>query len=145
MRAIVTRTAVERIRHLITRGEIATLICTLALAMKLIVPGGYMVSADRGWPVVSLCPQVAALPWAHRSAGHHVSGHDHAAPDKAARPELPCAFTALTAAITAAAVLAQVATPIVYLRVLASAPIYDPTLRGSAQVRPPPRGPPRHR
>lgn len=80
-------------------------LCVAALAMKLLVPTGYMIANEGGHIAITLCPGVA--PPIAGSAGmdmmtpdHVMSGHsmpDHDPSTGHGKMEMPCAFSGLSA------------------------------------------------
>lgn len=106
-------------------------LAVLALAVRLLVPTGYMPAVSHGHVAIVACPGVAAMP-----------GHDRHGDAPHAGFEQPCAFAALAAPVTAAvdAVLLVVALAIVAARALR--PIAQPWRDAGLRWRPPLRGPP---
>lgn len=134
------------LRLLLARRHLAALICACALLMKMAVPGGYMVSNVAGWPAITLCPQVTAMPpvngdmrHAHTShAGSKGPGGSH----EHGKAEMPCVFTALAAATLAAIDPLLLVSLIAYVMALAIAGVAWPRRAEPARSRPPLRGPP---
>jgi hypothetical protein len=147
------------IRRLVAQRHLAALICAAALLMKVLVPGGYMVSNVAGWPAITLCPQVTSDGASSRHgvsaamvhAGHHQGqrAEDHAdhhgKTGDHGKAELPCVFAALTTATLAAADAVQLAGLIAFVLALGitGAPLPQPAK--PPRMRPPLRGPPLHR
>lgn len=107
------------IRTLLARRHFAMLICVAALALKLLVPGGYMLSADHGRISVTLCAGVAPSPgpaaMATSMAGMHGDMRDHERQDSHGQVELPCAFAGLAHQALAAADPILLAAAIAYI------------------------------
>ncbi|HEX8446801.1 MAG TPA: hypothetical protein VF649_09315 [Sphingomonas sp.] len=120
-------------------------IILLALLMKLLVPAGYMVGGSAGavrivpcsglapaGPIAPTTMSVMTMP----GMAHHPDAPDHA------RPDMPCAFAALTAPSLAGADPVLLAGAIAFI-VMAAAPQITPrTWTVPAFLRPPLRGPP---
>jgi hypothetical protein len=133
-------------RTLLAQRHLAMLICVAALAMKLLVPAGYMLSAHHGRISVTLCAGVAPSPappaMTAPMAGMHDGTRDHERKDSHGQVELPCAFAGLAHQALAAAdpiLLAAAIAYIVALGVMARAHRLTPV---SHHLRPYLRGPP---
>lgn len=130
---------------MIAQRQLAVLLCTAALLLKLLVPAGWMIDPAGGWPGIMPCPQAAAV--ASVAADHHAMvGHDHAPPSESSPPakELPCAFAGLAAALTAINpfLLAGLIAFVMAL-VAAGRPVVLP--ERCTRIRPPLRAPPAYR
>ncbi|MFD1950750.1 DUF2946 family protein [Sphingomonas arantia] len=130
---------VSALRSLIlAHRHIAVLICMAALALKLIVPAGYMVASQNGRVTITLCSGVApaAMPAMHGDMADHEKPGDHG------QTEMPCAFTALSAhalgGIDPIVLLAAIA----FVMAAALRPVRTPVRAGTPYLRPPQRGPP---
>ena len=127
------------IRHLLRHCPgIAGLILMLALAMKVVVPGGFMVANDRGSISIVICDGhgpaavAATMPGMHH--GHDKPGHDG--------KEMPCAFSSLTAhAMASDDPSLRVVAVVLFAAVISyiAKPLF---LRVAEDLRPPLRGPP---
>lgn len=124
--------------HIFGNVAAAWLLLALTLAMKLVVPVGFMPHVVDGGIDLIVCngmaepAPMAAMP---HMTGHH---HDHA-PSK---PDAPCPFAGLTAPTLGGADVAILATPIA--AILAAGlmlRVTKPRAR-PAYLRPPLRGPP---
>lgn len=115
----------------------------LALALRLLVPGGYMLSAGADGIAVALCPGTTAMPENARPI-HAMAGMKHpgGGSTEHGRPEMPCAFAGLAAPALGGAdpVLLVVALAFVALLLLISAS--PGAVRTAPRLRPPLRGPP---
>ena len=129
------------IRHLFRRhAGLAWLVVTLALAMKLLVPAGFMPVLDAGKFEIVICSgngpmtMTMAMPG---MAGQH--GGDHDAP---AKHDAPCAFAGLAAPSLGGADVIQLA--IAIAAIVALGILFRPLAQTLAWsfVRPPLRGPP---
>ncbi|MBW6531725.1 hypothetical protein KZ820_13355 [Sphingomonas sp. RRHST34] len=109
-------------RTLANSPRLALWLVVAALAVRLLVPAGYMLSPTRPLALVA-CPGVTPV-------AHH--GHD-GSPAHQQAPDQPCAFAALAAplAVAAVAVLATLTL------LVAATP--TPRLRAAAAPRAPPR------
>ena len=128
------------LRHYILRHRLlAAWLVAAALLIKVLVPTGYMASMSAGSFVIEICagygPQkmVVAMPGMEH---HQDEKNGHGA------PEMPCAFSGLSAPSLAAADPLVLALAIAFImavvfRVAISSAVLTPTL-----LRPPTRGPP---
>lgn len=127
------------IRRLLAQRYVAVLICVAALALKLVVPTGYMIGDERGHVAIVMCPGAAAVPVA--AAMHGVMA-DHGKSKDHGKPELPCAFAGLSAASLGAVDSVLLAALIVFVMAVGlSRALPLPWIRRS-YLRPPLRGPP---
>jgi hypothetical protein len=122
-------------QRLFDRRLLAAGLLAFALLIKLIVPTGYMLSAERGSLSVELCSGYAPAP-AHAMAHHH-----QPKPQKAV-VEMPCAFSALSAPALSSAdpVLLAAAIPFISTPALPAPAGLSRSLPD--YLRPPSRGPP---
>ena len=115
------------------------ILAVLALALKLMVPAGYMPGSSWAAPIV-LCPDQGAMPTATATHGHHMPSHaPHGGPDH------PCAFAGVGAATLAAPFEPPFVAPVVEPRDddVAAATASTPG-RGLAAPPPPSHAPPLH-
>ena len=123
-----------------------------ALTMKLLTPTGYMFVQEAGRITVALCPGFAAVPsvttmaampgMAAMSADHGMGhGGDHGSKDHA-KPEMPCAFSGLSALALGAVDAILLAAALAFVAALALRPVRAPARRRAPYLRPPSRGPP---
>jgi hypothetical protein len=121
------------------RPTVAVLLVALALAMKLLVPSGYMLAPSSKYLTVLVCsgtnmdPVTIKVPMAPKAPG--TGDHDKAAKDA-------CAFSALGHASLAAVDSILLAAAILFVLALGFLPA--PTVRRAlpTHLRPPLRGPP---
>lgn len=118
-------------RLLANSPRLALWLVAAAFAVRLLVPAGYMLSADRPLALVA-CPGVA--PAAHH--GHAGSPAHHQAPDQ------PCAFAALAAPLAISAALVLAAATLIVERAAPVAPHAVAVPRAPPRWRPPLRAPP---
>lgn len=117
-------------------GRFALALIVLALAMRLIVPTGWMPSADGR--SITLCTAMGVVEaWVDADGDLHEK-----APAKPVKAGEPCVFAAISAAVIAPDMALAIAPPAV-----AAAPLFLPTLtvaigHGLAAPPPPPTGPP---
>ncbi|HEX9703583.1 MAG TPA: DUF2946 family protein [Rhodospirillales bacterium] len=121
------------------RPAVAVLLIALALAMKVLVPAGYMLSPSSKYLTVLVCsgtnmdPVTINIPMAPKEPG--TGGHDTAGKDV-------CSFSALAHAGLAAADPVLLAAAILFILALGFLPV-PPGLRAvPTRLRPPLRGPP---
>ncbi len=123
------------------------MICLAALALRLLIPTGYMVSIDRGRIVMTLC---SGLVEQRPTAAMNMSGMDHAMPHEGkskghGKTEMPCAFAGLSTKtlggvdpillVLALALVATMALRTAPRDVIPAAPYLRPPLRGPPLVR----------
>lgn len=130
-------------RLLLAHRRWSVLLCALALALRVMIPGGYMVSAGAHGLAVVVCP--GSVP-----VGAAMTGMDHAMPaaghgggaKEHGQPEVPCAFSGLTAQALGAIDPVLLVQALAFAAVLAlfAAPATAP--RPILHLRPPLRGPP---
>lgn len=129
-----------RLRHLIERRSAATAwLLLLALALRLIVPAGFMPAAAAHGITLVACPEWGAAP---AMAAHHAAHQrtDHGEPHRHAEP--PCTFAGLGLPTLAAGDLPPLAPPADVVA-LAATPL-GRALRIAAadRLRPPTHAPP---
>lgn len=146
------------LRHLIaTHRILAFAVVAFALALRLTVPTGYMLSAGNGGLSVTLCPDgltaasaPAAMAAMHHapahtgtaSAAHLPAGHDHEDRSDHDRPDQPCAFAGLSAQWLGGADPVVLAAALAFVARLALTVAPAPIVRPVTWLRPPLRGPP---
>ncbi|MBB3694538.1 hypothetical protein [Sphingomonas sp. BK580] len=118
-------------RLLANSPRLALWLVAAALAVRLLVPAGYMLSPTRPLALIA-CPGV--VPVAHR--GHADSSAHHQAPDQ------PCAFAALTTPLAAAAATVPAALTLLAAATPAPRPRAVAAPRAPPRWRPPLRAPP---
>ena len=127
------------LRRLLRHPALAALIVAVALALRLLVPAGYMPVLDGGHVILAPCPGTTPTPpQAHDHGGMAHSGHDTPSP----APEKGCAFADLALPAIGGADPVQLAALIAFLvataRVLRALPPRAPVRR----LHPPAQGPP---
>ena len=128
------------VRRLLALRHLAVLICAAALFVKLLVPTGYMVEADRGRVALAICSGVVQAPPA--VAGMHGAMPGHDAPKEHGKAEIPCAFSALSAASLGAVDSAVLATLVAFVMAVGIAGVMAALPASPGHLRPPLRGPP---
>ncbi|PCG14283.1 MAG: hypothetical protein DI530_04910 [Sphingomonas sp.] len=125
------------------------MICAVALLLKLLVPGGYMIAADHGRLSIVICSGMATTPAAVAMPGmDHVVAMAHATmpeTDKSTdhgKPEMPCAFAGLSAQVLGAVDVVLLATALAAVAVMALRATPRIAPRATPYLRPPLRGPP---
>ncbi|MHA6723354.1 DUF2946 family protein [Sphingomonas sp. RS2018] len=131
-------------RLILTDGRLTALVLACVLAMKLLVPGGWMVSNDHGRIVVTICsgsaPKTVVMPMP--GMAHHDTGGDHGKSD--AKPDMPCAFAGLSAGMLGGVDPALLVLALAFAAILALLPVRPRVRRALLRLRPPLRGPPLH-
>lgn len=127
-------------QHLMRHRALTVCLVALALLMKVAIPSGYMMGSSGGAITIELCsgygPQkmVTAMP----GMEHH--------PDKQGdhgKPEMPCAFSGLTAAVLTGADPVLLAGAVDFIISTAFRIAVDPAPAAAwPYLRPPLRGPP---
>lgn len=130
-------------RRLLSQRRFAVLLCAATLLLKLLVPTGYMVGSEHGRVAITLCSGVASAGMA--MAMPHMQGEmpDHGGQDHG-KAEMPCAFSALSAASLGAIDLIQLATLVAFILAIGLCPAVLPASGKPTYLRPPLRGPPVH-
>ena len=129
------------VRRLIAQRQLAVLICAAALALKLLVPTGYMIDSSHGRITVTICSGTdpATIPM-------EMPGMDHSMLDQGkkdhGKAEMPCAFSGLLAAALCAIDPVQLAALIAFLMSVGLTGIVLPVPSRATWLRPPLRGPP---
>jgi hypothetical protein len=129
-------------RLLLDHRTLALWLAALALAVRLLVPAGFMVGRVDGRPVLQMCSgygPVAPMAMAH--GGHHGSGGHRDANHPAT--DMPCPYGALAQAATTPVDPVLLVLAIAFVMALGVHATRWPALRDRAHVRPPMRGPPR--
>ncbi len=144
-------------RRLLAHRSLAVLVCLAALAMKLLVPSGYMIASEHGRIAITICPGVSTQAQGSSmpadmemgagmamSAGmaDHAMPQDHGSSKEHGKTEMPCAFSSLSAQVLGAVdpflmIVAVAFAMAIGLR--AVRPLARPRTR---YLRPPLRGPP---
>lgn len=129
----------QAIRHLLAQRNLAVLLCTAALLLKLLVPSGYMVDTDHGRPFIGFCSGTG-VPMAMPALRESIP--DPAAPKHHGKAELPCAFAGLSSAAICAIDPLQLAGLIAFVMAIAFVRVGAPAPEQATHLRPPLRGPP---
>lgn len=135
----------QAFRHLVlAHRHIAALICVAALALRILIPTGYMVSSVHGRVTITLCSGVVDQ---QPAMAMDMRGMDHTMPDHGkskehGKAEMPCAFSGLSAPVLGGAdpVLLVVALALVAAVALRATP--RTIVASASYLRPPLRGPP---
>lgn len=124
-------------RFILSHPRAAAALVALALAMKLVVPAGFMPVAAPGQMMVLICtefgPQHVAI---------DVPGLP-AKPDSGAKMDQPCAFAGLGLAWLPGVDAVLLAAALVFILALGFAAATAPSIARTPYLRPPLRGPPR--
>lgn len=132
---------VTALRRLVRRHHrIATLLIVAALALKLIVPAGFMpIAARDGTITVLMCTGTGPATIEMAIPGLPPVRHDIPAPAKA---DAPCAFAGLAMPIMAGADPLLLAAAIAFVMAMAIGAVTALPYRVPARLRPPLRAPP---
>jgi hypothetical protein len=125
---------------LLGRKRLALLLVVVALAMKALVPGGYMLGAQSQILTVSICAD---------SSGQHVTRQivvlrQNGVEDTTSQHAKsgPCAFSVLGMEGLAGADPVLLALALAFILAIGLAPLAAPTFQARTHLRPPLRGPP---
>ncbi|MGA1797351.1 hypothetical protein VH567_01050 [Sphingomonas sp. 4RDLI-65] len=143
------------LRRLLAHRSLAILVCLAALAMKLLVPSGYMIASDHGRLAITLCPgvssQAIAMPMAmatpmtmsmHADMADHAMPQDHGSSKEHGKTEMPCAFSSLSAQALGAVDPILLVLAIAFVMALGLRAIRPLPTSLPRYLRPPLRGPP---
>jgi hypothetical protein len=139
---------VPAIRTLLAQRRLAFFLCGATLLLKLLVPTGYMIGSEQGRPAIIMCPAamppvaVAGMAGMHGDMADHGKSMDHGAPRDHGKPEMPCAFSALSAPALDTIDPIQLAALIAFVMAIGLAGVALPPPSRPAYLRPPLRGPP---
>ncbi len=117
--------------------RMAALLIALALAMKALVPAGFMLGHDSRVITVQICADALGQQITQKI----VLPSSHSGDDKA-KSDSPCHFSALGHAMLGGADPVLLALALVFILALGFAPVLAPAPRRIAFLRPPLRGPP---
>lgn len=129
------------LRRLLRHPALAALVVAAALALRLLVPAGYMPVIDGGHVILAPCPGTAPTPSqarAHTPGGMGHAGHE--TPPHA--PETSCAFADLALPAIGGADPVQLAALIAFLVATALALRALPPRAPVRRLHPPAQGPP---
>ena len=126
-------------QYLLRHRAVAAWLVALALLMKMLVPGGYMLDTSASSLTVELCSGYGPMTMPMPGMAHH--GGDKSDHGKA---EQPCAFSGLSAPSLAAADPILLALSIAFIVATAFRASVPSLARMPAFLRPPPTGPPAH-
>ncbi len=129
-----------RLRHLIEqRSAMTAWLLLLALALRLVVPAGFMPAASAHGITLVACPAWGAAP---AMTAHHADHQrtDHGAPHRHAEP--PCAFAGLGLPALAAGDLPTLSPPTDTVALAATPLGRALRLAAADRLRPPPHAPP---
>jgi hypothetical protein len=121
---------------------LAGLLVAVALAMKSLVPTGYMVGTQDRVLTMMICGDASGeqfvkqviVPQSGKSVGHAGGSQSKAAE--------PCPYASAAGAALGPVDLLLLALALAFILLLGFAPVRVPVLRGASRLRPPLRGPP---
>ncbi len=129
-------------RFFLAHRHLAALICVAALALRLLIPSGYMVSGEHGRIAITICSGVAPQPASMDMPGMQNDMADHGKSKEHGKAEMPCAFSSLTTQALGAidpVLLVAVIAFVMGVALLFARSIARPAI---PYLRPPSRGPP---
>ncbi len=135
------------LRRLLAQRHLALPLLLATLLLKLLVPTGYMIAAERGHIAITLCPGTVPAPSPAAATmssmhGMHADMPDHGKSKDHGMVEMPCAFAGLAAATLAAIDPALLIALIAFIMTIGSEGLALPNPLRRAFLRPPLRGPP---
>ncbi len=145
-------------RLILSRPLLMGWLCVATLALKLLVPSGYMISGEGGRVAIILCsgvaPPLAAPPTMESamivsttmSMGDHVMA-DHVMPEhdptaSHGKMEMPCAFSGLSAQALEGVDALLLVAAIAFVMAIGVRPVRRLVPARASHLRPPLRGPP---
>lgn len=123
-------------------AQLTLVLVALALAVKALVPAGYMISSNgERFLTVTICADASGTPKQMRIAipDKNETGGDHS---EAADKSQPCAFAGLGHAALGGADPLLLAAALAFILLVGLAPLRNPPARDIPFLRPPLRGPP---
>lgn len=137
-------TALRRLAH--DHRRLALWLALAALAVRLLVPAGFMAGTVEGRMALQLCSgfgpvtRAVAAPAPHHVMPAHASGHHHDRGGDSA--EMPCPYAAMAQAAHMPVDPVLLAAAIAFILALGFAAPIAPAPRAEPFLRPPLRGPP---
>lgn len=125
---------------LLGHKRLALLLVAIALLMKALVPGGYMLGAQSQVLTVSICADSSGTHLTRQIVVPRENGPQDTTSQHAKSG--PCAFGALGMAGLAGADPILLALALASILAIGLAPLVSPTFQARAHLRPPLRGPP---
>lgn len=119
----------------------ALLVLALALAMKMLVPAGFMVSSSRVLTIEICTESLGTRTMQQITVGADKAAHQ-ADSAKAAMAKKPCTFAGHSAALMGGADAWLLAGALAFILLLGFAPVHRPRLARVPWLLPPPSGPP---
>lgn len=123
--------------------RLAALLLALALAMKALVPAGYMVGTGSRSPTMEICADSLGQRITKQITVANARAHP-ADTAKADMAKKPCAFAGHAAPLLGGADGWLLAGALAFILALGFAPVHAPLLRRLVALLPPPCGPPVH-
>jgi hypothetical protein len=133
----------DSLRHLLNRNRaLAALVLACALAMKLLVPAGYMPGGQTMILTLSICADATGGTTVRKIAVPMKPGHGHV-PGEPAGTDAVCPFAAAALAMAGGADAPLLAIALAFIVLLGLVGHSAPAPRAAPYLRPPLRGPPR--
>jgi len=123
-------------------GQLTLVLLALALAVKALVPAGFMISATgERFLTVTICADASGVPQQMQLAipAKDGAGSDHSEADDKSQP---CAFSGLGHSALGGADPVLLAAALAFILLVGLAPLRAPPARAIPFLRPPLRGPP---
>lgn len=121
-------------RYLRSRPWLAALVIAAALALRVLVPAGFMPTVADGRVTLTLCSGVAPAPMVRMPGMMHHEGGD--------RAQSPCAFADLALPMSGGADPVLLVAALAFVMAVAVRRVVPLAPRAFARLRPPLRGPP---
>lgn len=129
-------------RFLLAHRHLVALLCLAALAVRLLVPAGYMISTDHGRIAITLCPGAASAPVMDMASDMHHTTGDHGRSDDHGKASPPCAFSSLSVQALGGVDAVLLLAAIAFVMAIGLRPGRAPLRLLAPYLRPPLRGPP---
>tara|TARA_B100000678_G_scaffold23668_1_gene18011 strand:+ start:923 stop:1294 length:372 start_codon:yes stop_codon:yes gene_type:complete len=120
------------------------MLCLVTLALRLVIPSGYMINSDHGRFAITLCSGVAPQPSSAMMDMHDMTSSDahHGESEEHRKPDMPCAFSALSVQALGGAPLVLLIAALAAIATIALLAVPRSVVATAAYLRPPLRGPP---
>ena len=120
------------------------LICACALALKLLVPTGYMISNDHGRIAMTICSGVESQRMMVSMPGMHHGSDGEGSPMDSGKSDMPCSYASMASAALDSIDPIQLGAFLAFLLATVFHVTVFPVAPRALYLRPPLRGPPVH-
>ena len=129
--------------YLQNHRRLAALLLAVALCLKALIPGGYMLGQQANLLTITICAD-ATGGHVERAIAIPVSGKQAGSDAERGKSDQVCPYSALAMSSLAGADALLLAAALAFALALAFRPMAQPRARQVSRLRPPLRGPPRH-